>query len=65
MPALGLGFQANYGGLDRGEAVRNNMIYKSQPRGFGENICGTYSFSSREGIGMRSLSTAMGKMNFM
>jgi hypothetical protein len=59
-PALALGFQANYSGLDKEKTVRDNM---SQPGYFGKNICGTYSSSSRDGIGERSESTATGKMN--
>ena len=30
MSALGLGFQAKYGGVDRGETARDNMIFTGQ-----------------------------------
>jgi hypothetical protein len=37
MSALALGFQAKYGGLDRGEIVRNNMICTEK---YAENTVG-------------------------
>jgi hypothetical protein len=39
MSALGLGFQANYRGLDRGKAVRINMICTEK---YAENTVGLY-----------------------